>query len=175
MERARKIDSTPPAAGESAPAEPARPAPAAVDLDDLRASFLGTLAERCPRIDLELVGRAYDVARAAHGVQLRSSGDPYLTHTVHTCLNLADLLENRLDAAVACAALLHDTVEDTSVTLPAIREQFGEEVAWLVDGVTKISGFHFDSAKTEQAENFRKMLLSMARDLRVMFIKLADR
>src|SRR5215831_18657806 len=173
---------------EGAPAAPAAPAESGsaerlkavpprepVDLDALKASFLATLAERCPRLDPEKVGRAYDVARAAHGVQLRSSGEPYLTHTVQTCLNLADLLENRLDTAVACAALLHDTVEDTSVTLPAIQSQFGEEVAWLVDGVTKISGFHFDSAKTEQAENFRKMLLSMARDLRVMFIKLADR
>ena len=158
------------------PAEtPSAPAPAAVDLDALRATLLSVLREKSPRLDFDKVGRAYDVARDAHGLQLRSSGDPFLTHTVHTCVNLAELLESRLDTSVACAALLHDTVEDTSVTLPAIRESFGEEVAWLVDGVTKISGFHFDSAKTEQAENFRKMLLSMARDLRVIFIKLADR
>jgi GTP pyrophosphokinase len=145
------------------------------DLDALRESLLATLHERCPRVDAARVGEAYDLARLAHEQQVRHSGEPYVTHVASTCVNLVELLENRLDTAVACAALLHDAVEDTPIDLAAIRQRFGEEVATLVDSVTKISSFHFDSAKTEQAENFRKMLLSMAQDLRVMFIKLADR
>ncbi len=151
------------------------PVSTGTDLDALRDSLLATLAERCPRVDPARVAEAYELARVAHAHQLRRSGEPYLTHTVAACLVLVDLLENRLDTAVACAALLHDAVEDTPVSLELIRQRFGDEVATLVDGVTKISSFHFDSARTEQAENFRKMLLSMAQDLRVMFIKLADR
>jgi GTP pyrophosphokinase len=154
---------------------PARPQSAAVDLDALRAELLNQLQKRCARVDIDRVGAAYDVARHAHDGQMRSSGQPYLTHTVSTCRNLIDLLGGHLDTAAACAALLHDVVEDTPVTLEEIESKFGEEVATLVDGVTKISGFHFYSQESEQAENFRKMLLSMARDLRDIFIKLSDR
>ena len=154
---------------------PAPPAPAATDLDALREAFLGGLRERCPRADADRVAAAFDLARRAHAHQLRRSGEPFLTHVVGTCQNLVDLLESRLDSDVACAALLHDAVEDTEVTLEVVRQAFGDEVAGMVDGVTKISGIHFESQKREQAENFRKMLLHMARDLRVIFIKLADR
>jgi GTP pyrophosphokinase len=137
--------------------------------------LLAAIRDRAPRVDRAAVRDAFELARAAHADQRRSSGEPYLTHTIATLDILLDLLESRLDTPIACAALLHDTVEDTTVTLDEIRTRFGDEVAVLVDGVTKISGFHFDSVKAEQAENFRKMLLSMARDLRVIFIKLADR
>jgi GTP pyrophosphokinase len=146
-----------------------------VDLDALRRELLSKLASDCPQVDAELVGAAFDLARRAHDGQLRASGKPYLTHTVSTCRNVIDLLGSHLDTSVACAALLHDAVEDTEVSLEEIEEGFGAEVAALVDGVTKISGFHFYSQESEQAENFRKMLLSMAQDLRVIFIKLADR
>ena len=159
-------EASPPSGGPAAPG---------ADLDALRESFLAAVRERCARADPGRVGEAYDLARRAHAHQLRRSGDPFLTHAVGTCQNLIDLLENRLDTGVACAALLHDVVEDTEVTLAVVRTDFGDEVAELVDGVTKISGIHFESHKREQAENFRKMLLHMARDLRVIFIKLADR
>jgi GTP pyrophosphokinase len=157
--------------------EPANPQRAGADpaVEAARTRLFESLAARAPRVDREAVARAYERARGAHAGQLRSSGEPFLVHAVGTCQNLVDLLESRLDTASACAALLHDTVEDTPVTLEEIRGEFGEEVACLVDGVTKISGLQFDSSEREQAENFRKMLLSMARDLRVIFIKLADR
>jgi GTP pyrophosphokinase len=145
------------------------------DLLRLRSELLDDLRAHSPKVDLALVGEAFDFSRAAHGDQLRKSGVPYISHPVATVHILVDLLESHLDTAIVAAALLHDTVEDTSVTLEDLTARFGGEVAALVDGVTKISHLSFDSAKSEQAENFRKMLLSMARDLRVMFIKLADR
>jgi GTP pyrophosphokinase len=150
-------------------------APVTVDLDALRLDLLAKIDKQCPQVDAMRVGEAFDLARRAHDGQIRSSGEPYLTHTVSCCHNVIDLLESHLDTPAACAALLHDVVEDTPVTLAEIETTFGDEVAELVDGVSKISGFHFYSQESEQAENFRKMLLSMARDLRVIFIKLSDR
>jgi len=144
-------------------------------IHSLKSELLEDLRRRSPKVDLAQAAEAFEYSRAAHGDQLRKSGVPYLSHPVATVHILVDLLESHLDNAIACAALLHDTVEDTSVTLADVRTHYGDEVAQLVDGVTKISGFTFDSARSEQAENFRKMLLSMARDLRVIFIKLADR
>jgi GTP pyrophosphokinase len=144
-------------------------------IQSLKSELLEDLRRRSPKVDLAQVAEAFEYSRAAHGDQLRKSGVPYVSHPVATVHILCDLLESHLDSAIACAALLHDTVEDTSVTLADVRTRYGEEVTQLVDGVTKISGFTFDSARSEQAENFRKMLLSMARDLRVIFIKLADR
>jgi GTP pyrophosphokinase len=94
---------------------------------------------------------------------------------VEVCRILLDLLESRIDTTLACAALLHDVVEDTEVSLADVEKTFGKEVGSLVEGVTKLSGLHFDSREAAQAENFRKMLLSMSKDLRVIFIKLADR
>jgi len=141
----------------------------------LKTELLEELRARSPKVELARVAEAFDYSRAAHGDQLRKSGVPYVSHPVATVHILVELLDSHLDTAIACAALLHDTVEDTAVTLPDVKARYGEEVAQLVDGVTKISGLSFDSARSEQAENFRKMLLSMARDLRVIFIKLADR
>jgi GTP pyrophosphokinase len=134
--------------------------------------------------DLGLVRRAYAFAEIAHAGQLRQSGDAYITHPLHTALILADL---RLDAAAIAAALLHDVPEDTGVTLDEVRREFGDEIALLVDGVTKLSrlerqsrddGRRAASPRTDDeaaAETVRKMFLAMAEDLRVVLIKLADR
>jgi GTP pyrophosphokinase len=119
--------------------------------------------------------KAYEFAARAHGPQLRLSGEPYVTHSVEVAAILAGLLGAGVDETLLEAAMLHDVVEDTDQGLTAVEGAFGPEVAALVDGVTKISGLHFDRPEWEQAENFRKMLLSMARDLRVILIKLADR
>jgi GTP pyrophosphokinase len=142
---------------------------------ELRAALMSSVAEKAPRVDRDRVGACFDFADHAHGDQRRDSGQPYLSHVVEVCRILLDLLESRIDTTLACAALLHDVVEDTDVTLPDVEKTFGREVASLVEGVTKLSGLHFDSREAAQAENFRKMLLSMSKDLRVIFIKLADR
>ena len=129
--------------------------------------------------EAEAIRRAYEVAAAAHADQLRDSGEPYITHPVAVAAILTDL---RLDAATIQAALLHDVPEDTSVTLADIRNQFGDEVARLVDGVTKLRKIkrksRLDTATTferEQAENLRKIFLATVDDIRVILIKLADR
>ncbi len=142
---------------------------------EIRAAFLAAIDERAPRVDRDRIAAAFDFAAHAHGVQVRRSGDPFLTHPVAVCTILLDLFEARLDTSLACAALLHDVVEDTEVTIEDVEKRFGKEIAGLVEGVTRLSGVHFDSHEAEQAENFRRMLLSMSRDLRVIFIKLADR
>jgi GTP diphosphokinase / guanosine-3',5'-bis(diphosphate) 3'-diphosphatase len=118
---------------------------------------------------------AFEFAAQAHGPQLRLTGEPYVSHCVAVATILVELLGPRVDDTILVSSLLHDVVEDTDVGLPSVERRFGAEVAALVDGVTKIGGLHFDSPEWEQAENFRKMLLSMARDLRVILIKLADR
>jgi guanosine-3',5'-bis(diphosphate) 3'-pyrophosphohydrolase len=123
-------------------------------------------------IDIPLVRRAYEFSAEAHSGQYRQSRKPYLEH----CLEVAFILaEQHLDSAAIAAGLLHDVVEDTDVTSDRVREVFGDEIAELVDGVTKIGELRFKSLEEEQAEYFRKMLLSMARDIRVIIIKLADR
>jgi GTP pyrophosphokinase len=144
-------------------------------LRDLRLQLGAELAERAPRVDLERMGEAFEFAAQAHASQRRESGEPFLTHLVGVVRVLLELLEGRLDTTVVCAALLHDVVEDTQITPREIQARFGEEVAALVEGVTKLSGLEFDRPESAQAENFRRMMLSMARDLRVIFIKLADR
>ncbi len=144
-------------------------------ISELRASLLAALEERAPKVDRDRVGACFDFAAAAHGQQKRISGEPFVAHTVEACRVLLDLLGERLDTTLTCAALLHDVVEDTDVAIEDVEKRFGREVAGLVEGVTKLSGLHFDSRESEQAENFRKMMLSMSRDLRVIFIKLADR
>jgi GTP pyrophosphokinase len=142
---------------------------------ELRAALIAALDERAPKVDRDRVAACFDFVDRAHGEQLRESGQPFVTHSVEVCQILLGLLEGRVETPLACAALLHDVVEDTSTTLEDVDKRFGHEVARLVEGVTKLSGMHFDSRPAEQAENFRRMLLSMARDLRVIFIKLADR
>lgn len=122
--------------------------------------------------DVELVRKAYVYAAAAHAGQMRLSGEPYLSHPLAVADTLAEM---RLDGASVTAGLLHDTVEDTRATIEEIDESFGEEVADIVDGVTKISMLTFDSKEAQQAENIRKMILAMNEDMRVLFVKLADR
>ncbi|TCP32270.1 GTP pyrophosphokinase [Scopulibacillus darangshiensis] len=118
------------------------------------------------------VERAYNFAKKAHDGQYRKSGDPYIMHPVEVACILADL---EMDPTTIISGLLHDVVEDTSVSLDDIREKFGGEVALLVDGVTKLRRFEFKSKEDQQAENHRKMFVAMAQDLRCVLIKLADR
>jgi guanosine-3',5'-bis(diphosphate) 3'-pyrophosphohydrolase len=125
-----------------------------------------------PNFDRDLVQRAFHVAVSQHHNQFRASGEDYILHPLGTATICADL---RLDSATVAAALLHDVVEDTDVGVDAIRQEFGEEVALLVDGVTKLTQMSFKSIEEQQAENFRKMIIAMAKDIRVILIKLADR
>jgi GTP pyrophosphokinase len=134
--------------------------------------FAAKLLELAPRLSSDLVARAHDAAAAAHAGQVRRSGDPYLVHCEEVAVILAEL---RLDSAAVAAGLLHDAVEQGGVRLEDLRREFGDEVADLVDGVTKITGLRFESREREQAENFRKMLLSVVRDIRIILVKLADR
>ena len=122
--------------------------------------------------DTDLIARAYDFSAAVHKGQKRASGEPYLIHPVEVAGVIAEL---KLDVASVVTGLLHDTVQDTLTTLDEIEETFGAEIAALVDGVTKISQISFTSREEKQAENFRKMLVAMARDIRVILVKLADR
>jgi GTP pyrophosphokinase len=123
-------------------------------------------------IDRVAVTRAFDFACDRHADQLRRSGDEFITHPVGVAQICAGM---RLDTETLCAALLHDTVEDTSASLEDVRVEFGEEIAQLVDGVTKLTGMTFESRDERQAENYRKMMVAMATDVRVILIKLADR
>ncbi len=123
-------------------------------------------------IDRAAVERAFDFACDRHADQLRYSGDEFITHPVGVAQICAGM---RLDTATLCAALLHDTVEDTSASLEEVKAEFGEEIAQLVDGVTKLTGITFESRDERQAENYRKMMVAMATDVRVILIKLADR
>src|ERR1700742_2437321 len=125
-----------------------------------------------PDADEALLNKAYVYAMQAHGKQFRAAGDPYFAHPLEVAAILTDL---KLDTATIVTALLHDTVEDTLVTLEDIRENFGEEIAGLVDGVTKLSQLELFSERTKQAENFRKLMLAMSNDIRVLLVKLADR
>ncbi|REL31203.1 bifunctional GTP diphosphokinase/guanosine-3',5'-bis pyrophosphate 3'-pyrophosphohydrolase [Thalassotalea euphylliae] len=124
------------------------------------------------KVQLDLLKQAYVVAHDAHDGQMRSSGDPYITHPVAVALNLAKM---HLDHETLMAALLHDVIEDTEVTKDELAEQFGATVAELVEGVSKLDKLKFDNKEEMQAENFRKMVLAMTRDIRVILIKLADR
>src|SRR5947208_6687706 len=125
-----------------------------------------------PSADAELIERAYAYSKKMHDGQLRKSGDPYFIHPASVAGIIADL---RLDTASVCAGLLHDVVEDTLATTKDIEREFGNEVASLVDGVTKLGKINFTSKEDRQAENFRKMVVAMARDIRVLLIKLCDR
>ncbi|MFH1690299.1 MAG: bifunctional (p)ppGpp synthetase/guanosine-3',5'-bis(diphosphate) 3'-pyrophosphohydrolase [Candidatus Eisenbacteria bacterium] len=130
------------------------------------------ILELDPRLDSSLVERVHDVASRAHDGQTRKSGDPFIIHAEMVAEILAQL---QLDSATVAAGLLHDVVEESEIDLATLASEFGEEIAELVDGVTKITGLKFESKEREQAENFRKMLLSVVKDVRVILIKLADR
>jgi GTP diphosphokinase / guanosine-3',5'-bis(diphosphate) 3'-diphosphatase len=134
--------------------------------------LLRRLKHRNPRADQATVRRAWDVARAKHDGQLRSSGQPFIAHPLAVANIVADL---GMDATSVVAALLHDTVEDTSMTLEEVEQQFGVEVARITDGLTKLERMGFETREAAQAETIRKMVIAMARDIRVLVIKLADR
>ncbi len=125
-----------------------------------------------PGADVDLIGRAYAYGEKAHAGQTRKSGEPYFSHPASVAAVITSL---KLDTASVCAGLLHDVVEDTLATTTDIEREFGQEVAFLVDGVTKLSKINFASKEDRQAENFRKMLVAMARDIRVLLVKLCDR
>jgi len=125
-----------------------------------------------PTDDLDLVKKAYDYSLHVHSGQTRASGEPYLVHPLEVALVLAEM---KMDPVAVAAGLLHDSVEDTSVTIVDIRKGFGEQVAHIVEGVTKISKIDFATKEEQQAENLRKMMLAMVDDIRVILIKLADR
>src|SRR5439155_14484033 len=172
--------------------QPSRPVgnrPAVVPRTD--GSFphlLATVRRYLPEESVDLIRRAHELAGLAHEGQARDSGEPYTNHVVATAQILADF---HLDAVPVAAALLHDVLEDTSLTVDDVRSEFGDDVARLVDGVTKLSSFGFADltaldtadgkrrdrarAQTIQAENLRKLFLAMAHDIRVVLIKLADR
>src|SRR5579872_3455037 len=141
------------------------PAPPAIMLcDKLRAYD--------PKADTGVIDAAYTLAAHAHGTQLRDNGDPYITHPVAVANILAGY---RLDTASIVTGLLHDVIEDTPVKLPELQSRFGGEIAGLVDGVTKLTRLELQSDRTKQAENFRKLVLAISRDIRVLLVKLADR
>ena len=141
-------------------------------VDVLIAPVLNSYLERHPRAETRLIEAAFEVAQVAHGQQLRRSGDPFITHPVAVAEILAGL---GLDDVTLAAALLHDAVEDTEIGVDQVAEQFGADVAAIVDGVTKLDRLQFDSKEARQAANMRKMLVAMAKDIRVLVIKLADR
>ncbi len=164
------------------PAKAARPArqsrgqvvPSAAATNATAASFAGLTAklDYLSAPDIEQVRLAYRFADEAHLGQMRNSGEPYITHPIAVAAQCADW---KLDAQALMAALLHDAIEDCGVTKPELVERFGSPVAELVDGLTKLDKLHFNTREENQAESFRKMLLAMARDVRVILIKLADR
>src|SRR6202521_997585 len=125
-----------------------------------------------PKADEAALNRAYVYSMKAHGAQLRASGDPYFSHPVEVAGLLAQM---KLDTASIVTGLLHDTVEDTVATLDDIEKLFGPDIGRLVDGVTKLSRIELQSDQTKQAENFRKLVLAMSEDIRVLLVKLADR
>jgi GTP diphosphokinase / guanosine-3',5'-bis(diphosphate) 3'-diphosphatase len=141
-------------------------------LGDLFAVVEEHAEEAAEQVDRDLVERAFVFACERHADQRRASGEDFIVHPIGVAKICAGM---RLDTATLCAALLHDTVEDTSASLDEVNADFGEEVGGLVDGVTKLSGVTFQSRDDRQAENYRKMLVAMAHDIRVILIKLADR
>src|SRR5258707_3990261 len=134
--------------------------------------ILNKIESYSPGFDEELLQRAYIVSAREHRGQVRSSGDEYLVHPLNVAYILAEM---RLDETSIAVGLLHDVLEDTLTTKETLQEMFGDDVAELVDGVTKISRYAYVSKEEQQAETFRKMLLAMVSDLRVVLVKLADR
>jgi len=139
-----------------------------IDVEDL----IALVRNYNPRTNEDLIRRAYGYGRQMHEGQFRQSGEPYFTHPVAVA---AILTEQRLDDATIVTALLHDTIEDTKSTHAEIARLFGDEIAELVDGVTKLTNLQLSSARSKDAENFRKLFMAMSRDLRVLLVKLADR
>jgi len=141
-------------------------------LAEVSEGFAKALVERKDRLDVGLIERAFEFSAAAHRGQKRLSGDDFISHSVEVARILVD---QYLDSVTIAAALLHDVAEDADVSVNGIREAFGDEIGGIVDGLTKISSLTFRSSEEEQVENYRKLLLSIARDARVIMVKLADR
>src|SRR6056297_4101176 len=125
-----------------------------------------------PKSDADLIRKAYAFGQQMHEGQFRHSGEPYFTHPVAVAAILAG---QQLDDATIVTALLHDTIEDTKASYQIVATTFGEDIATLVDGVTKLTNLQLSSVETKQAENFRKLFMAMSKDLRVILVKLADR
>ncbi len=141
--------------------------------DHLYDMLIARIRKYHPSTDVSMIKRAYDLAQEAHGDQCRKSGEPYIIHPLWVAIILADL---EMDKETIAAGILHDVVEDTQISEDEIRKDFGDDVALLVDGVTKLGRLSYSSDKLDvQAENLRKMFLAMAKDIRVIIIKLADR
>ncbi|MBV1893123.1 MAG: HD domain-containing protein, partial [Ilumatobacteraceae bacterium] len=134
--------------------------------------LLASYRRRHPKGPVATISRAYRVAAEAHQSQMRSSGEAYINHPLAVSQIVADI---GLDDVSVAAALLHDAVEDTEITVDDVARDFGSEIAEIVDGVTKLERIRFDSREEQQAATMRKMLVAMAKDLRVLVIKLADR
>jgi (p)ppGpp synthase/HD superfamily hydrolase len=134
--------------------------------------LIDTLETYLPAAQVETIMRAYEFGADAHEGQKRKTGEPYISHPVAVAQSLAEM---HLDSEAIMAAILHDTVEDTEATIKDVEESFGEEVALLVDGVSKLDQIQFRSRAEAQAESFRKMMLAMIEDIRVILVKLADR
>ncbi|MBA3521145.1 MAG: HD domain-containing protein, partial [Gemmatimonadales bacterium] len=141
-------------------------------LPDLAPDLSAVLERHADRLDLDLIDRALRFSASAHRGQKRMSGEDFVSHSIAVALILAEQL---LDTATISAALLHDVVEDSNVGTEDIAREFGSEIAGIVDGLTKISSLTFRSSAEEQVENYRKLLLSIAKDARVIIIKLGDR
>ena len=139
-----------------------------ITIDDI----INTVKSYNPQANFDLITKAYNLAYEAHADQKRISGEMYITHPLHVAMILTDL---HIDEVTIAAALLHDVVEDTIYTIEQMKELFGEEVAMLIDGVTKLSKMKYKSKEDQQLETYRKMFLAMAKDIRVIMIKLADR
>jgi len=139
---------------------------------ELLEGLLAELDGYSGELDRELIVRAFSFAAKAHEGQQRRSGEPFIMHPVGVAIICAGL---RLDEQTIAAALLHDVVEDTGTDLDAVRAEFGDEIAALVDGVTKLTRVQFQSREQAEAENYRKMVVAMAEDVRVILVKLADR
>ncbi|HJV39156.1 MAG TPA: HD domain-containing protein, partial [Geothrix sp.] len=135
--------------------------------DRVKAAFL----QHHPKGDVALLRRAFTVGRDMHATQLRKSGEPYFFHPLAVAQSLADW---RLDAVSVACGLLHDVVEDTLMTLPQVKAQFGDEIGEIVDGLTKMSKLAFTDKHLLNAENVRKLLVAMGKDVRVLLVKLAD-
>ncbi len=139
-----------------------------VGIEDL----ISTVKKQKGRRDTKIIQKAYDYAKAKHGDQLRKSGEPYIIHPLQVAYILATL---GMDDNTICAALLHDVLEDTDTTYEELEKEFNSEVAYMVDGVTKLGKLQYASVEEQQVENYRKMFLAMGKDIRVILIKLADR
>ena len=140
--------------------------------DDLVAELIASVEAYNPGVDKELIRRAYDEALRAHRGQVRRSGEPFVNHPLGVALICAQL---HLDAQTIAAALLHDVIEDTDTDVDELRAAFGNDIVQLVEGVTKLTRISFQSREQAEAENYRKMIVAMAQDVRVILIKLADR